>query len=183
MEEIVSKREEYAIVLDFLTHGKPFSGSRTPIAQVIGEKFFTLLEVVPKPGVELKSLDRVYIGQDKREQVHHIKGRINFVDLTNTSQRIIMDVLEKLIESRKEMIIDFFNKSGPITTRLHSLELLPGVGKKHMWQIIQERETKLFADLDDLVKRVPLLPDPKKTIVKRILMELDNKDKYKLFVS
>jgi len=183
MEETISKREEYAVVLDFLAHGKPFSGSRTPVAQVIGEKFFTLLEVVPKPGVELKSMDKVYIGQDKREQVHHIKGRINFSDLTNTSQKAAVDVLDSLISSRDDMIVSFFNKSGPITTRLHSLELLPGVGRKHMWQILQEREKQEFKDVEDITKRISLLPDPRKTVVKRILLELDNKDKYKLFVS
>ena len=42
------------------------------------------------------------------------------------------------------MAIEFFNKAAPLTTRMHQLELLPGLGKKHMWEIIEERKDKPF---------------------------------------
>ena len=38
-------KEDYAIVLDFLSTGYADSYKREPIAQVIGEKEFSLLEV------------------------------------------------------------------------------------------------------------------------------------------
>ena len=62
------------------------------------------------------------------------------------------------------------------------MELLPGVGKKHMWQIIEERKDKPFESFADLKKRVKLLPDPEKSILRRILLELDGKEKHRLFV-
>ena len=82
----------------------------------------------------------------------------------------------------KKRFADFFNRATHITTRLHQLELLPGVGKRHLWAIIEERKAKPFESFEDLKKRVPLLPDPKKMIIKRILDELEDKDKHRMFV-
>ena len=60
--------------------------------------------------------------------------------------------------------------------------MLPGIGKKHMWEILEIRKEKQFESLHDIKERVKLLPDPEKIIIKRILMELNNEDKYRLFV-
>ena len=51
-----------------------------------------------------------------------------------------------------------------------------------MWEIIDERKEKPFETFDDVKKRVKLMPDPKKAVVKRILMEIRGEDKYKVFV-
>ncbi len=64
---------------------------------------------------------------------------------------------------------------------MHSLELLPGVGKKLMWQILDERERKPFYSYNDLQERTALA-DPIKIIAKRIVEELAGDSKYKLFV-
>jgi putative nucleotide binding protein len=67
------------------------------------------------------------------------------------------------------------------------LELLPGIGKKHMWDIIKARKEKPFESFDDIKKRVTMLSDPVKLISKRILLELEatgdkkGKRKYVLF--
>ena len=51
------------------------------LAQVIGEKYFNLLEVVIKEGVALKPKDKIYIGEGKREEVKYIKGKIKYDEL------------------------------------------------------------------------------------------------------
>ena len=66
--------------------------------------------------------------------------------------------------------------------RMHQLELLPGLGKKHMWEVIEARKAKPFTSFEDIKERVKLLPDPKQIIVKRVLAEIEGKEKYKLFV-
>ncbi|MCJ7817095.1 MAG: DUF655 domain-containing protein, partial [Candidatus Aenigmarchaeota archaeon] len=48
--------------------------------------------------------------------------------------------------------------------------------------IIEERKGKPFETFGDLKKRIPLLPDPEKTVVKRIMDELNDKDRYRVFV-
>jgi putative nucleotide binding protein len=176
-------KDDYAIVLDFLSGGRPSDRKAEPISQAIGEKFLNLLELAIKDGVALKSGDRVYIGADKRDQVQYIRSRIEYRELTNFAKAEIEDILAKLIGGDEARFINFFNKAGPVTTRMHSLELLPGVGKKHMWEIIKARRDKPFESFEDLRKRVTMLPDPKKIVVKRIIEELEDKDGHRLFVS
>ena len=65
---------------------------------------------------------------------------------------------------------------------MHQIELLPGVGKKHMWEIVNAREEKPFENFEDVKKRVKLMPDPEKLIIKRILEEMGGAEKHRLFV-
>lgn len=176
-------RDENAVVLDFLPSGHAI-GKPEPIAQVIGDKFFSLLEVVPRRDVTLKQGDQVYIGESKRDKIDHIKRRITTKELTNFARMELESIVRKLIDKDEQKFVDFFNKAQPITTRLHQLELLPGIGKKHMWDIIEERKKGQFKNFDDLKNRIKLLPDPKASIVKRILQELENEEeRYRLFVA
>ena len=175
-------KDEYAIVLDFLPHGKPTDRKPEPIAQVLGEKFFNLLEVVVKEGEKVKVGDRIYIGTEKRDKVKYIRGRISYDDLTSLAKDELEMILEEIIGKDEKRFANFFNLAGPITTRLHSLELLPGIGKKHMWDIIDERKKKKFESLKELQERIKMLPDPKRMVIRRIIDELKGKDRYRLFV-
>jgi len=150
---------------------------------VLGERFFNLLEVSVKEGVSLKPGDRVYIGPEKREKVKRIRGRIRYDELTSMAKDELVKVLEKLVTENEKRFVEFFNRATPISTRLHSLELLPGIGKKHMWEIIKKRKVKPFESFEDLRKRIPMLPDPKRMIVRRIIEELEGKDRHRLFVA
>lgn len=174
-------KDEYAIVLDFLEHGRP-GGKREPIAQVIGKENFNLLEVVPREDIRLSSGDEVYIGSGDREQVRYIKGKVTSDDLTENAKSELDYVLDDLVEANEDKFVEFFNESAPLTPRQHSLELLPSVGKKHMWKIIEERDESPFEDFDDLKDRVELLPNPRNLIKKRLRKELDGGEKHYLFI-
>jgi len=176
------RKDEWAIVLDYLSHGHMGMQRAEPVAHVVGESYFSLLEVIVRENVPLKPEDRVYIGDSKRKEVKYIRKRINYEDLTVAAKEELSEIVEKIVEKTPGRFIEFFNKSGPITTRLHQLELLPGVGKRHLWSIINDRKEKSFESFEDVKKRVPLLPNPEKLIVRRILSELENKDKYRVFV-
>ncbi|MEM3056603.1 MAG: DUF655 domain-containing protein, partial [Candidatus Bathyarchaeia archaeon] len=82
--------------------------------------------------------------------------------------------------SQEKRFIDFFNTSQPITPRMHSMELIPGIGKKLMWQILEQREKEPFKSFEDLQKRINL-PDPARLIARRILEELSKEEKYLIF--
>ncbi len=179
-------KEEKAIVLDFLPNGyandmRPMH-MKTAIAQALGKEHFVLLELVPKKGMFLQPDEEVYMGEGKREKIHHIVGRIPFDKLTHTARISLEQWVETIVAENEAKYIVFFNKASPINTRRHQVELIPGVGKKHMWEILEERETKPFESFADLKARVKLMPDPKKAIVKRILMEVRGEDKYNIFV-
>ncbi|MDD5132936.1 MAG: DUF655 domain-containing protein [Candidatus Nanoarchaeia archaeon] len=180
------KKEEYAIVLDYLPNGYPFDTrpmhKKTAIALAIGKTSFVLLELVPKKDQFLQSHEEVYIGEGKRDKIHHVIGRINSDKLTETARSELGFIVSELVAKNKERFVNFFNTAAPINVRRHQIELLPGIGKKHMMEILDEREKEPFKDFEDLKTRVKLMPDPEKLIVKRILQELDGLEKYYLFV-
>ncbi len=179
-------KEEYAIILDFLPNGYPFdtrpSFKKTPIAQAIGKKYFSLLELVPKREVFLQLHEDVYIGEGKREKIHHIIGKITSEKLTTTANEELKHVVKETVDNDEKRFVDFFNNAQSLTTRMHQLELLPGLGKKHMWEILEARKEKPFESFEDLKKRVKLMPNPKTAIIKRILKELTGKEKHCIFV-
>jgi len=179
-------KEEYAIVLDFLPNGYPFDSRpmhmKTPIAQAIGKEHFILLELVPKKGQFLQPYQEVYMGSGKRDHIHHIIGKIQIDRLTQTAIMELEVVVKSIVEKTQKRFVDFFNNAGPINTRRHQLELLPGIGKKHMWEILEKRKEKLFESLEDIKSRVKLMPNPESTIIKRIIAELNEEDRYRLFV-
>jgi putative nucleotide binding protein len=175
--------EENAYVLDFLPHGR--AGTRPgyragAVVQVIGEGFFTLLEAIVKEELTLKPLDRVYVGKAKREEITYIIGRVSFDELTANAKMELPNVIEKIILTRERWFINFFNTVQAVTPRMHAMELIPGIGKKYMWQIINERERKPFQNFDDLQKRANI-PDPAKLLSKRVIEELSGESKYRLF--
>ena len=179
-------KEEKAIILDFLPNGYPFDKRpmhmKTAIAQAIGKEHFILLELVPKKGVFLQPYEDVYMGEGKRDKIHHIVGKLAMDRLTETAKGELDHLIKENVEKNEKKFVDFFNKAQPMNTRMHQIELLPGIGKKHMWQILEEREKKEFESFNDIKKRIRLMPDPEKTIIKRILIEIEGKDKYRLFV-
>ncbi|MDP3733747.1 MAG: DUF655 domain-containing protein [Nanoarchaeota archaeon] len=178
-------REENAIILDFLPHGYPYEqgAMKMAIAQALGTSHLTLLELIPKKDIHLQPHKEVYIGEGKRDEIHHIKGRIPADKLTATARNSLHHVIEQVITAQEKRFVDFFNQAQPLSMRMHQLELLPGLGKKHMWEIIEARKERLFESFEDLKSRVKLLPDPKQAIIKRILSELEGKEKYKVFTS
>jgi len=184
MIEEQKKREENAIVLDFLPHGYPFEqgAMKTPIAQALGISHLTLLELIPKKDMFLQPHQEVYIGEGKREEIHHIKGRIPIEKLTSTAYNELKHAVETVVNREPARFIIFFNKAQPLSMRMHQLELLPGLGKKHMWEVLEARKEKPFESFEDIKNRVKLLPDPKSIIIKRILSEIEGKEKYQIFV-
>ncbi len=180
---MIIMKDEWVIILDVLPNGHPGRGRPEPIAQAVGEKYFSLLELVPRDGITLSLGDRVYIGEGTRDKVKYIKGSVSLNDLTTISRSELEEVIKDLIRECEDRFIDFFNKAGPISTRMHSLELLPGIGKKHMWEVLDARKEKPFESYEDLKKRVPSIPDPQNMIFKRIMTELRGEDpRHRLFV-
>ena len=175
--------EDYVYILDYLPTGR-IGHRRGAIAYGIGENQFTLLELIPKKGVKLSIGERVYVGKelDKRDKIAKVKGRINYEDLTSTAHGEILYVLVDIVKRNEKRFVKFFNECPPITTRFHAFELLPGLGKKIMQEILDERKKKPFESFEDISKRVKNLHHPEKIIARRILEELSEREqKYRLF--
>ena len=89
-------------------------------------------------------------------------------------------MISRIVLNREEWFVQFFNTARAVTPRMHALELVPGIGKKYMWQVINEREKKPFENFEDLQKRTEL-PNPVKLVTKRVMEELSGDSKYRLF--
>lgn len=185
------KKEEEVIILDYLKFGYVNPDRPTtrgmPIAQTIGADKFTLIEVTPKEGIDLEIHDKVYIGPGKRDKVNRVKGLLDFEKLTATSRIELEYAIKDIIKDKEDEYVKFFNEIDPLSIKLHKLELIPGIGKKHMTMILEEREKEPFKSFEDLKTRVPLLGDPVDLLAKRVVLELDTtqvkrgKKKYYLF--
>jgi putative nucleotide binding protein len=185
MERPQKKYEEYAYVLDELPHGRP-GAQRSQyhgraVIQIVGDSFFTLLEAVPYKNAVFASGERIYVGKKGRTKVEHILGRIAYEDLTSGGRAELPIAVEAIIRADEARFINFFNSSQPLTPRMHAMELIPGIGKRLMWQIIEQRDRVPFDGFDDLQSRVNLT-DPVKLLGRRILQELSEEEKYQLFV-
>jgi len=178
--------EEYGYVLDIL----PRPTRRVPrpaqlagrAVELIGDKYFTLLEAVLKRGVSVSIGERLFLGRSPESKVAFIVGRLNYYELTGPAQAELPDIIERIIVANEERFVDFFNKSQPVSPRMHALELIPGIGKKYMFAILRERSIRPFESFKDIKSRAGI-PDPVKLIAKRVLEELmEERPKYRLFV-
>ena len=170
-----NKKEEYAIILDYLSKGyrsmtKP---KGKPIAQAIGTEFFTFLELAPKKDIDLEIQDKVYIGKGKRDKIYRVLGKLDTENLTTTSRIELRYAMEAIVDSNEEKYVDFFNTAGTISWDLHGLGLIPGIGPKTVNEILKERERKKFKSYDDIEKRVSAIKDVRELIINRVYEELD----------
>lgn len=181
---VSKKYEEYAYVLDFIPNGKSIiiKEREGPILQAIGEDRLTLLEILANPDAGFPVGTRIAIGKENRNSVVSVLGKLNYEELTNESKNEILNVLEKMIRSNENKYIAYFNELQPITPRLHALELIPGIGKTFMRQIVNERDKRLFSSFEDLEKRIGIR-DPAKLIAKRVIEELSGESKIAIFTS
>ena len=179
--------EEYVYVIDYLPfgYGPGYMSShevryRGPVAQAVGESYFTLLEISPLPGLQLNIRDRVYLGKVYDERLVKVNRRLSYDDLTATAKAELPAVLAIIVKKREKEYVEFFNKAHPLTKKMHSLELLRGIGKRTLWKILEERRRKPFESFDDIRERTKI--DPVKLIVERIIRELSEEQKHYLFV-
>ncbi|KAF5424655.1 MAG: DUF655 domain-containing protein [Candidatus Methanomarinus sp.] len=184
----VPKREEWGWVLDYLPYGNPEDTrpvyQKKPLIQAVGDSHFVLMELVPKGDIVVQSQEKIYIGDGDRDIIDHVKRRIAYSELTHGAQIELPFILEKIILGTESKYVNFYNEAYPITNRLHLLELLPGIGKKLMWGIIDERKKGKFKDFNDITERVKGLHSPEKLVMNRITEELqDEQIKYRMFTT
>ncbi len=178
--------EDYVYILDYLPQGRPDAppSRREPTLLGVGDQQFTLFELAPRAGVSFTIGDRCYVGKDvdKRTIVQKIRGRVTYPELTPSAHGELPYVIEDIMKADEARFVKFFNDAPPISVRFHALELLPGIGKKSVEHIVQERKNGPFASFKDLEERAHV-QHPEKVVVQRILKEIeDPTEKYHIFV-
>ncbi|CQH58619.1 putative tRNA-specific adenosine deaminase [Halobacterium hubeiense] len=176
--------EEYAVVLDFLAHGRSNGGyGDGPLAYAVSTDRFVLYELSLEPDADISILDRVRIRPDFEAGIQ--RGHVvDYDDLSDGARSELDYVVEDVVEANEQRFVDFYNDAQPISLRLHQLNLLPGIGDKLRDNILDERKRNgPFESFADVEERVDGLHNPEEIIVERILDEMREDDlKYQNFV-
>ena len=111
--------------------------------------------------------------------------RVRSVDLdglTSAARSELEYAVNDVIDRNERRFVDFYNDAQAITTRLHALNLLPGIGKKLRNNVLDARKREPFESFEDVERRVSGLHNPRAVLVERILEELREEDmKYRIF--
>ena len=177
------KYEEYAYVVDTKSRSKSITvnGRIGIIVIAIGEERLTLLEIL---GIENSTFDageRVYIGKEGRTKVQSVLGKMDYAKISDSAKNEIPRVIELIVTKNEKKFVNYINNAQPLTPRIHTLELIPGIGKTYMNVIIKEREKELFESFHDIEKRVGL-KEPIKHLSERIIEEISGEARINLFV-
>lgn len=175
--------ENYAKVIEYLPQGRATDIKSESVVQLIGCRFFTLLDATVKSHAVVSIGQTVYIGKDQRNEIERIRCKLSFSQLTQNAKDNLSTIIKAIIYEREADFITFINKAAPISMRVHQLELLPGIGKKHLEILLSEREKKPFENFADLKARISSIPDPALLFVHRIMNELEGKEKHYLFLT
>jgi len=179
--------ESYAYILDYLPTGRQTDRGfhREAVALALGEGELKLLEIIPRPGVALTAGERVGLlpVAGAPPPIDHVRRRLSFDELTASARTELGPALEKVVLADPARYLRFFNEAPAISRRFHLLELLPGIGKKTMQAILDERKRAPFTSFADIETRLHL-KNPERLIVGRIEQELSGvDDKYRLFIA
>ena len=181
-----SGETEYAVVLDYMPHGHPDDDrpgyQKSPVAQAVGETRFRLYEATVAEDADVGIGDRIVVQPDADSPADRLRV-ISYSDLTRGGEGELEYAVEAVVDRHETRFVDFYNDAGPITLRLHQLNLLPGIGKKLRNNVLEARDRSgPYESFDDMVDRVSGLHDPKGVLVDRILEEIREADlKYRCF--
>ena len=177
------KYEEYAFVLDFDTRGKSSTvrGRDGIIVTAIGEDHLTLLEVLGIPNSIFEVGEKIFIGKEGRTKILSVLGKMDYDKISSSAQSELETVVENIVTINESKFVDYLNKAQPLTPRIHTLELIPGIGKTYMKIMLEEREEKQFESYQDLQERVGF-KEPVKHISERIMDEITGESRMNLFV-
>lgn len=156
------------------------AGREGPLVQAMGEERLALLELLAMNSSRFEVGEKLYIGKEGRTKITSVLGRIAYEELTDSAKNDLAVVAESIVTSNEARYTQYFNELQPLTPRLHALELIPGIGKTFMKQIIDEREKSPFKNFEDLQKRVQIR-EPIKLVAKRIVEEISGGSRVYIF--
>jgi putative nucleotide binding protein len=169
------------VVLDYLPFGRPDDDrprDQTPtLVHALGGSF-ALLECTLSGDRVLEAGDRLELEGELVASTREIE----YDDLTSNARDNLRTAVESVVDADERRFVDFYNDAQPITTRLHSLDLLPGIGKKLRNNVLDERKRGPFESFADVKDRVAGLHNPREVIVDRVMEELREEElKYRSF--
>ena len=164
-----------------MAKSKTVRGREGIIITALGEERLTLLEIL---GVEDSIFDigeKIYIGKEGRTKVQSVLGKLDYKQISGSSQSEIDNVVKTIVTNNEERFVDYINNAQPLTPRKHSLELIPGIGKTYLKLIIEQINKQKFLNYKDMEERAGL-KEPVNHLSKRIIEEISGETQFRLFV-
>ncbi|MCI4334991.1 MAG: DUF655 domain-containing protein [Thermoplasmata archaeon] len=178
--------ESYAHILDYLPTGRASEHGfrREPVGLAVGENELKLLELVARPGQVLSVGSRIPLlpMDGVAPPIDHVRRRLAYGELTTSARAQLPEALERVVAADPARYLRLFNEAPAVSRRFNLLELLPGVGKRTMLAIVEERRRGPFQSFAELESRLRL-SRPDRWVAARIAQEMEGApDKYRLFV-
>ncbi|HLI46997.1 MAG TPA: DUF655 domain-containing protein [Geobacterales bacterium] len=181
--------EEFAIILSyniqqrFVKEKKQqpfFPRIKEVYSQALGKDYYTLLEVVSDPNVVMQKGEMVYIGKGS-PKIKRVSARLVYDELVDDAKYELENTIKMLVKENEKKFVDFFNSAGPISPRVHAIEMLPRIGKKTVEKILNERAIKAFESYEDIKKRVGI-PNLEEILFERLKVEITSKEKLNFYL-
>lgn len=166
---------------DFLPAGVKSSDSfrkRYQVITVVGTEKFSILRCFLKNQLNTVAMGETVDLEEQKNNFQLVK-KLKPTEWSSLLKGEIEDAISQIVKNNEIKYVDFFNTAHLITTKLHQLKLLPGVGEKRLVQILKIRDQQPFLSYEDIEERLAL--NPVELITKRILEELETEQKYILF--
>jgi putative nucleotide binding protein len=138
------------------------------------------LELLGVQNASFEIGERVFIGREGRNKILSVLGKLEYGAISASAKNDLPNIVDKIVLSSEQRFVSYINNSPPVTPRIHSLELIPGIGKTYMRSIIKERERKKFESFSDVQARIGI-KDIHKLISKRIVEEISGEVRMNLF--
>ncbi len=177
--------EDFAYILDYVPGyllrkmQTRFREDLEALVQGIGRDYFTLFELIPWPAVQLSVGEIVFIGRGS-DKIRKVGRRLIYDELSLNAKTELENAVMTIVKLREKEFLAFFNTAGPISPRMHALETIPGIGKKTVTKILEERAKSPFQNFEDLKKRTDV-SDPVKLLTEKIIREIKGEDAHVLF--
>ena len=164
-----------------MAKSKTVRGRDGIIITALGEERLTLLEILGAEDSIFDIGEKIYIGKEGRTKVQSVLGKLDYKQISGSSQSEIDNVVKTIVTNNEERFVDYINNAQPLTPRKHSLELIPGIGKTYLKLIIEQINRQKFLNYKDMEERAGL-KEPVNHLSKRIIEEISGETQFRLFV-
>ena len=169
----------FEITQGYLTESHSGFKKEFPTCYVVGDENYSLLKIYLKKLFIPPLIVGDHLDLDSNKEKFYLVKRISIDQIPLGTEYTLEETLTNLVKEQEQKFVKFFNEARPITVKLHQLTLIPGIGQKRMWTILDARKVKLFDSFKDFEIRAGV--DPVPMLVKRLQQELTGNERYYLF--
>ncbi len=149
---------------------------------VLGNKNFTPLELLLKNNETCDLLDKLYLGEEKRDKVQNVNKWISEIEFQEANKLIVYDAIQKIILDNEQKYLEFINSNKDFELQKKALAISFRLGPKTTEKILDAKKEKEFNSLKELEYRAKTNIFMK-NLIQKIYNEISGKDKLRIFAN